>query len=182
MPRVRAIFSALAVLACTACASVDETPSTAGPRVFKDDYDGATIVRQAPVASGSGTTGDNALGFEWKSKFPNRVILLAGTRGVIRITGLNLEIDGDATQVHVASELTEYGDASAPERWSMRRFEVSWADFKRMASARSVRMQVVGANEVFVTAFGKDALGAPVNRTLPPFFAKVRALRGEAPD
>jgi len=148
---------------------------------MRDDYDGSTIVRQAPVNSGSDATGDwNALGFEWKSKFPNRVIIAAGTRGVIKITDLVLEIDGEQVEVKAASERTDYGDSAGAERWSMRRFEVSWADFNRMATARAVQVRIVGTNEVYVTSFGTDRVGAPVNATLPGFRAEVRKRRGEA--
>lgn len=165
--------------ACAACASVGDSKAP-GLQVIKDDYDGSTIVRQAPVNSGSDATGDwNALGFEWKSKFPNRVIIAAGTRGVIKITDLVLEIDGEPAAVKVASEMTDYGDPAAAERWSMRRFEVSWADFDRMATARTVQVRIVGTNEVYVTSFGADRTGAPVNATLPAFRAEVRKRRGE---
>jgi len=179
-PVARLLLAALAS-ACVACASVGDAKAP-GLQVLRDDYDGATIVRQAPVTSGSDTVGDwNALGFEWKSKFPNRVLLAAGTRGVINITDLVLEIDGENAAVKPASELTDYGDPSTPERWSMRRFEVSWSDFERMATARAVQVRVVGANEIFVTSFGADRPGAPVNTTLSAFRAAVRKQRGEEP-
>ncbi|HTT09484.1 MAG TPA: hypothetical protein VMG60_01230 [Burkholderiaceae bacterium] len=175
------LLAALLSSACMACASVSET-TPPGLQVLKDDYDGATIVRQAPVNSGSDAAGDwNALGFEWKSKFPNRVVIAAGTRGVINITDLVLEIDGENAAVKRASELTDYGDSSTGERWSMRRFEVSWADFERMATAHAVQVRVIGANEIFVTSFGADRPGAPVNTTLPAFRAEVRKQRGEEP-
>lgn len=179
---VTTLLLALLAGVCVACASVDRSTAP-GPQVFKDDYDGSTIVRQTPVNSGSDAAGDwNVLGFEWKSRFPNRVVIAAGTRGVINITDLVLEIDGESAAVKTASEMTDYGDSSAPERWSMRRFEVSWADLERMATARSVQVRVVGANEVFVTSFGAAHPGAPVNTTLPAFRTVVRKLRGEEPE
>ena len=178
MSRGARVLLAVAVCACSGCASTDNTP-VPGVQTRKDDYDGATIVRQAAVSSGTSAAGDwNALGFEWTSKFPNRVVLTAGTRGVIKVTALVLEIDGEPADVQIASELTDYGDPSA-ERWSMRRFEISWVSFKRMAVARTVRMKIVGANEIFVTSFGADHAGAPVSQALPDFVARVRKLRGE---
>jgi hypothetical protein len=178
VPRVR--LSAALVGALGACATVDEAPAAPGLQVAKDDYDGATIVRQAPVAAGMPGEGDfNALGFEWRSKFPNRVVLVAGTRGVIRVANLVVEVDGTPLPAKVASETTEYGDPGAGERWSMRRFEVAWDDFERIAAGRTVRLKVVGPNEMFGTSFGSDHAGAPVNRTLATFRATVRRLRGE---
>jgi len=175
------LLAALLSSACMACGSLGDT-KPAGLQVLRDGYDGATVVRQAPVNSGSDAAGDwNALGFEWKSKFPNRVVLAAGTRGVIHITDLVLEIDGENAAVGRASEMTDYGDAPTGERWSMRRFEVSWADFERMATAHAVQVRVVGANEIFVTTFGTDRPGAPVNATLSAFRAEVRKQRGEEP-
>ena len=177
----RAWLAALLSALCVACASGGDVRAP-GLQVVKDDYDGATIVRQAPAQSGSDFAGNwNALGFEWKSKFPNRVVIAAGTRGVINIRDLVLEIDGETATVKPASEMTDYGDSASGERWSMRRFEVSWADFERMAAARAVQVRVVGTNEVFVTSFGSDRPGAPVNATLPPFRAAVRKQRGEEP-
>jgi len=174
------IVIALAIVACTGCAALEEAAQPSRTQTATDAYDGATIVRQPAVIAGTNYTGDwNALGFEWTSKFPNRVLLSAGTRGVIKVTDLVLDIDGEPAAVQIASELTDYGDSKAAERWSMRRFEISWADFKRMASARTVRMRVVGTNEMFVTSFGSDHVGAPVNATMPAFVAKVRKLRGE---
>jgi len=169
---------ALAAVACVGCATTDQ-PAAPGLQVFKDDYDGATIARQQPVISG-GVAGDwNALGFEWRSKFPNKVMLNAGTRGVVKITEVGLEIDGEEAGVKLASEVTDYGVPSAAERWSMRRFEMSWVDFERMAAARTVRMKIIGANEILVTSFGSAQPGAPINDALSSFFLTVRKLRGE---
>ncbi len=175
----RVLLVVAATCAIGACATGPEVQSSSTLQVVKDDYDGATIVRQPPVAAGTPGEGEfNALGFEWRSKFANRVVLVAGTRGVIRVANLTIEVDGEALPVRTVGEITEYGDPGA-ERWSMRRFEVSWTDLERMAAARTVRMKVVGPNEMFGTAFGKDQYGAPVNRTLAEFRSTVRRLRGE---
>ena len=175
-----ALFSFTACL-LTACATGIEAPAaSSGPQVVKDDYDGATIVRQTPVVAGTLSEGDfNALGFEWKSKFANRVVLVAGTRGVIRVANLTLEVDGEPVNVKTASETTAYGDPASGERWSMRRFEVDWDGFERIAAGHTVHMRVVGPNEMYATSFGRDYAAAPVNRTLATFRATVRRLRGE---
>jgi hypothetical protein len=182
MSRIKHLLLILtAACALAGCASTNE-PKASGLQVFKDDYDGSMVARQAPVNAGSYVTGDwNVLGFEWKSKFPNRVLLAAGTRGVVKIDEVTIAIEGEETNVKTASEMTDYGDASAAERWSMRRFEISWTDFERMAAARTVKLKIVGANQVLVTSFGAAHAGAPVNGTLPAFLTTVRKLRGEEP-
>lgn len=176
----RLLFASAATCVLVACASTPDAPSSSGLQVLKDDYDGATIVRQAPVEAGiPGEADYNALGFEWRSKFPNRVVLVAGTRGVIRVASLVIDVDGEPLGVKTASEATAYGDPAAGERWSMRRFELSWVDFERLAAGRSVRLRIVGPNEMYATSFGMAHAGAPVNRTLADFRATVRRLRGE---
>jgi hypothetical protein len=177
---VRALLSISCASLLVACAAAPGLTQSDGPDVSKDAYDGATIVRQTAVAAGTPGDADfNALGFEWRSKFANRVVLVAGTRGVIRVANLTLEVDGEPVAVKTASETTAYGDPSSGERWSMRRFEVDWDSFERIAAGRTVRMRVVGPNEMFATSFGRDFSAAPVNRTLAEFRATVRKLRGE---
>jgi hypothetical protein len=173
---------ALAVPILAACAATDET-APAGMRTFRDEYDGSTIVRQAPVGAGSSSTESwSALGFEWRSKFPDRVVVTAGTKGVVKIDAVAFDVDGEpVTGLKAVSEFTDHGDPGAGERVSTRRFEMSWTEFVRMASAKSVRMRLVGASEILVTSFGATHYGAPVNAALPPFVASVRKLRGEAP-
>lgn len=172
----------LAVLMLTACATTDET-ALAALQTFKDDYDGATIVRQVPVAAGTSSTESwSALGFEWRSKFSDRVVVTAGTKGVVKIDEVAFDVDGEPVKgLKAVSEFTDHGGAAAGERVSTRRFEMSWTEFVRMAAARSVRMRLVGASEIFVTSFGSTHFGAPVNAAFPPFVATVRRLRGEAP-
>jgi hypothetical protein len=59
----------------------------------------------------------------------------------------------------------------------MRRFEIAWDDFERMAAARSVRMKIVGANEILLTSFGRAHPDVPVTATLASFETTVRKLR-----
>lgn len=177
-----AVLSLIAVLALAACAAAPDAPSSSGLQVSRDDYDGATVVRQIAVPAGVPGEGDfNALGFEWRSKFANRVVLVAGTRGVVRIASLAIEVDDEPVAVKTVSEIVDHGTPGA-ERWSMRRFEVSWVDLERMAAAETVRLKVVGPNEAFGTAFGRAHVGAPVNRTLAAFRAAVKRQRGEPVD
>jgi len=100
----------------------------------------------------------------------------------VRIVDVVFEVDGETLErLKAVSELTDYGESSAPVRWSTRRFEVPWETFLRIANARSVRMRVTGPNEAAATSFGSAHPGALVNAALPPFLAVVRKLRGEAP-
>jgi hypothetical protein len=174
----------LAVFAAAGCASTTETATAPGLQVFKDDFDGSTIVRQVPVGAGSSSLEDwSALGFEWKSKFPDRIVVTAGSKGVIKITEVSFEVDSEAIEsLKAVSEFTDHGNATAPERVSTRRFEMSWTDFVRMATAKSVRMKIVGASEIFVTSFGTKHVGAAVNSAFPAFLAAARKLRGEPSD
>ncbi len=181
---VRLLLQSFVVaLALSACAAApDVPPAASGVQVTKDDYDGATVVRQIAVAAGVPGEGDfNALGFEWRSKFANRVVLVAGTRGVIRVNNLVIEVDDEPVTVKTVGEVTDHG-APGTERWSMRRFEISWVDLERLAAGKTVRMKVVGPNEVLGTAFGRAHVGAPVNRTLAAFRATVKRQRGEPVD
>jgi len=98
---------------------------------------------------------------------------------VIRVANVAIEVDGEPVAVKTASETTAYGDPSSGERWSMRRFEVDWDDFERIAGGRTVRLKIVGPNEMFATSFGRDYPAAPVNHTLATFRSTVRKLRGE---
>jgi hypothetical protein len=76
-PIKRFLLALAAASAIAGCASIGE-PQSVGLQVFKDEYDGSTVARQEPVSAGGRAAGDwNALGFEWKSKFPNRVVLVA---------------------------------------------------------------------------------------------------------
>lgn len=182
--RFFAVFVVIA-LVLSACATEPETPGASpasGLSVTKDSYDGATLVRQVAVTAGVPGEGDfNALGFEWRSKFANRVVLVAGTRGVVRVSNLVIDVDDEPVTVKTVSEVTDHG-APGTERWSMRRFEISWVDLERMAAGKTVRFKVVGPNEVFGTAFGRAQAGAPVNRTLAAFRAAVKRQRGEPVD
>lgn len=152
-------------------------------RAFQDEFDGSTIVRQVPVGAGASSTESwSALGFEWRSKFPERVVVTAGSKGVVRIEEVAFDADGEPVRgLKAVSEFTDHGNPGAGERVSTRRFEMSWTEFLRLAGAKSVRMRLVGASEVLVTSFGPAHFGAPVNAAFPPFVATVRKLRGEAP-
>lgn len=180
----KAPLVALTALVCGSCATLEEAaPASPAPVVFKDEYDGATIVRQAPVSAGVAAWADwTVLGFEWRSKFPNVVVLTAGTQGVVRIVEVIFEVDGEVLRdIKAVSELTDFGDTSAPVRWSTRRFELSWEELLRIAAAKAVRMRVIGPHEAAATSFGTAHPGALVNTKLGAFVAAVRKERGEEP-
>lgn len=168
--RPAALLSCVLVIA--GCASVNDslTPSVS---VMKDDFDGATIVRQPPVSSsGSLSEGWHTLGFEWNQKTPDTVYITAGTNGVVNITEVAFNADGKViSHIQPASALTEYGS------WSTRRFAMSWQDFLIIAKAKSVKMRLVRINDYTVSSFGPDYPNALVNAKIPPFVAKVQELR-----
>jgi hypothetical protein len=166
----------IALLSCAlvtaGCASVRDslTPSAS---VMKDDFDGATIVRQSPVsASGNISEGWHTLGFEWNQKTPDTVYIVAGTNGRVNVTEVAFNADGKViSQIQPASALTEYGS------WSTRRFAMSWQDFLAIANAKSVKMRLVRINDYTVSSFGPDYPNALVNAKIPPFVTKVQELR-----
>lgn len=166
------LYAVGAVLA--GCVSVNDglTPSVS---VMRDDFDGATIVRQEPVsASGSITEGWHTLGFEWNQKTPEIVYVTAGTYGVVNITEVAFNADGRIiADVSPASAITEYGT------WSTRRFAMSWEDFMAVASAKAVKMKLVRINDYTVSSFGPDHPTALINAKLPHFVARVSALRSQ---
>lgn len=166
----------LLVLALLAGCADALTPSL---RMQKDDFDGATIVRQPPVSSSS-SLGEarHTLGFDWSSKTPNTVYVTAGGLGAAAITALAFNADGlvidnlKEASVITDREFSRYGT------FAERRFAMTWDQFLAVANARSVKMRVTRLNDYGVSSFGPDHDGAIVNTKLKPFADKVLELRG----
>ncbi len=165
----------LAVLLVAGCATMNDamTPSLS---VIKDDFDGSLVLRQSPVSSSSSLgEGWHTLGFEWNQKNPDTVFITAGTNGIVNITDVAFNADGQViSSIKPASTITEYG------QWSTRRFSMSWEDFLKIATAKSVKMKVVRINDYTVSSFGPEHSGAIVNTKIQPFVDKVRELRSIA--
>jgi hypothetical protein len=167
-----AFLRAVLIVLVVGCTSMNDalTPSL---QLIKDDFDGAMIVRQAPVSAASGL-GDSwhTLGFEWTQKTPNIVYVTAGVQGITNIYQLAFNADGRIIEnVKTASAQTDYG------QWSTRRFSMTWEDFLAMANAKEVKMRVSRANEYTVSSFGPVHPNALVNAKLVPFVAKVRDMK-----
>ena len=154
------------------CATMNDamTPSLAE---FKDDFDGSMVVRQSPVSSSSSLSeGWHTLGFEWNQKTPDIIFITAGTNGIVNITDVVFNADGQIiSSIKPASTITEYG------QWSTRRFAMSWENFLKVANAKSVKMKVARINDYTVSSFGPNHSKAIVNTKIPPFVEKVRGLR-----
>jgi len=160
----------------TGCASLNDamTPSLT---LARDAFDGATIVRQDPVsASSSMSEAWHIFGMEWSSKSPDQVYVTAGTNGVVNIEGLAFNVDGEVIECQAASSSTEYGT------WSSRRFVVSWAAFKKLASGHDVKMKLSQINSYSISSFGKSHEGAVIDKKIPPFIAEVEHLRSDPGD
>jgi hypothetical protein len=169
---MRPFLRALPLVLILGCTSMNDalTPSL---QLMKDDFDGALIVRQAPVSAASGLADAwHTLGFEWTQKTPNAVYVTAGVQGITNIYQLAFNADGHIIEnLKTASAHTDYG------QWSTRRFSMTWDDFLALANAKEVKMRVSRANEYTVSSFGPAHPNALVNAKLVPFVAKVRDLR-----
>lgn len=169
----------LLLLLLAGCADMNDamTPSL---RMEKDNFDGATIVRQ-PSVGASSTLGEprHTLAFDWNQRTPNTVYVTAGVLGIRSIAALAFNADGRVIQnLKEASAVTDrisYGQAGS---WSERRFAMTWEEFQAVVNARSVKMRVSGVNDYAVSSFGPDHDGAIVNTKLKPFAERVRELRG----
>jgi len=172
---LRAAVVLLGVLLSSGCASVNDamTPSLS---VFKDDFDGSTIVRQSPVSSSSSLSeGWHTLGFEWNQKTPDTVFITAGTNGITNVTDVAFNVDGQViSNIKPVSTITEYGS------WSTRRFHMPLEDFLKVANGKSVKMKLTRNNDYSVSSFGTEVSGAVVSSKLPPFVGKLKELQSLA--
>ena len=108
------------------------------------------------------------MGFRWKSNAPRIVILDVGTQGIVNISAVHFNIDGDIIQFDKpASVLTEYGD------WSYRRFLMPLEQFRRMANAEVVKMKVIMIDNYTVSSFGRTENNAIVNGKFRAFLEQV---------
>jgi hypothetical protein len=167
---------ALALLA--GCADMNDamTPSL---RAEKDNFDGATIVRQ-PSVGASSTLGEPryTLGFDWNSRTPGIVYVTAGALGATAITALAFNADGQVIENLKEASVVTDREFSRYGTFAERRFAMSWEQFLAVVNARSVKMRVSRLNDYGVSSFGPDHFGAIVNTKLKPFAEKVGALRG----
>jgi hypothetical protein len=112
----------------------------------------------------------HTLGFEWSSRTPEQIFLIAGVKGINNVFGLAFNVGGKVITAQPASSTTEYGP------WSTRRFVVSLREFETIANAPLVKMKVSGANTYGVSSFGTST-NAVVGTKFPGFLQQVRAAR-----
>lgn len=152
-------------------------------QVMKDDFDGATIVRQPNLVASRPTltTEDNpqGLGFEWSTAKPDIVLLTAGLFEISNIEKLEFIADDQPiTGVALASVITEFNTSkysSAPA--SMRLFSIPMAEFRKLANARIVKMKISGIGNYSVSRFGQDYPDVMVSSRFAPFLAKIDAVK-----
>lgn len=180
MKNSRLITLSIAFAAVAACASMNDamTPSL---RVIRDDFDGATIIRQPQVNAATFGEAFHTLGFEWSQRTPDIVYVTAGTIGITSLQDLAFNADGRVIEnLKLASNTTSF-DGTGAMTTSLRRFAISWDDFRTIATARTVKMKLSKTNGYTVSSFGPDAGNgmAVVNAKLAPFIEAVEKLRAE---
>lgn len=166
--KTRAILVAMSAL-IAGCASFNDamTPSL---HIIEDKFDGATIVRQDPVSASDALVGAwHTLGFEWSSKQPRNVFVTAGTNGVVPVTNLAFNADGD--KLPPAALASEYSETD--HGWTSRRFVMPLQDFLIVSRARDVKMRLGQGDNYSVSEFGPAHSGAIVNSKFKPFTDRI---------
>lgn len=150
-------------------------------QVIKDDFDGATIVRQPPVVACRPilTNPDNPqyLGFEWSTKNPDLVILTAQLNGIDNIVSLEfMSDDKPINNIKIASPTTEFDTGSSS---SSRRFSIPIEDFRKIAAARIVKMKTSSISAYNVSRFGQEYPDVIVTTRFTPFLAKIESIKSK---
>jgi len=175
---MKSIWIAMAILCLAGCASVNDamTPSA---HEQTDDFDGATIIRQAPVnAASSLSEAWHTLGFDWSSKSPASIYITVGVYGISNISAVQFNVDGRMIgSSRAVATSTDYASASSGNEWSQRRFSMPLSDFRALAAGNDIRMRVEMIDTYSVSKFGPANSGAIVNSKIGPFLAKVDAAR-----
>lgn len=145
-------------------------------QVMKDDFDGATIVRQPPVVASRPTlTNDDtpqSLGFEWSSKTPDRIFITTALFEIQNIENVEFIADDQSIQgINPASTMTQFDTQKAES--SSRRFSMPIGEFRKIAAARIVKMKITRINTYSVSRFGQDYPNVMVTDRFAPFLAKV---------
>lgn len=165
MKRLLLIFLTMGLIGCS---SMNDalTPSV---KVEQDQFDGSTIISQAPVSAASSLSeGWHVMGFDWSSKSPSVVFLTVGRDSIVNIEGVEFNVDGVyIKEVPTTSPITDYGD------WSTRRFRVTLDEFKLLSNSNDTKMKVITLNGYTVSSFGKENGGAVVNTKFKPFLFEI---------
>lgn len=170
-------FAMLAtLLTLSGCAGFNAamTPSA---EIIKDDFDGATIIRQSPVSSSSSLAESwHTLGFEWTTKKPDSIYITAGlVMQTENIQNVQFKADGQTIEnIELASNNTAFENSA-----SSRRFSLPLSEFRKIAAARVVKMKIThnNGNNYSVSSFGLDYPNVLTTSKIPPFMNKVDELR-----
>ncbi|MEZ9945543.1 hypothetical protein [Vibrio sp. 10N.222.54.F10] len=158
----------LSVIFLFGCSSMNDalTPSV---KVDRDQFDGRTVISQAPVSAASSLSeGWHVMGFDWNSQSPSIIYITIGRDSIVNVEGVEFNVDGSfLTNIQTVSLITEYGD------WSTRRFKLPMSDFRLIAKSEDTKMKVITINNYSVSSFGKSNSGAVVNTKFKPFLEEV---------
>jgi len=146
---------------------------TPGVKVIKSDFDGHTEIIQPPVSAASSLKESwHTMGFRWTDEAPDTVFLKVGVPGIENVEGCAFNIDGQIIEAKVASATTEYGTISNGKQ-SYRQFVVPLSVFKKISSAKIVKMKVSSINNYSVSSFGEERSGAIVNGKIDAFITAL---------
>lgn len=166
----KAIILTLAILVAS-CAAL-----TPGIKIETDPYYDTTQITQPPVsAAASMSESWHTLGFWWSQKNPNEVVLIVGVQGIDNITDVEFKIDGQTTStIKKFDRLTAYADSRSG--WSTRNFSISLDEFKKLETAKDVKMKVESIDTYTVSSFGLENKGALVNSKIKPFIDAIKNI------
>jgi hypothetical protein len=124
-----------------------------------DSFDGSVIVNQEPFVLTSADFGlpGTKLGFIWKKKVPDFIVLVVGVQGISSVRELAFNIDGEIIEIDKALQVfTDHEPGGKYPGWSFNRFPISLIKFRQIAAANNVRMKVVDINGRYtVGEFGR---------------------------
>lgn len=167
----------LAIITTIAGCADFNAAMTPGAVTIKDDFSGATIIRQDSIsASSSLSESFHTIGFEWSTHKPDTVYITAGLAMQTRtIQGVQFKADGQTIEnIELASTHTEYENQA-----SSRRFALPLAEFRKIAAASEVKMKVVYdfENSYSVSSFGTNHPLALTTKKIPPFISQIDTLK-----
>ncbi len=167
----------LTVIFLTGCASMNAAVAPSA-EILKDDFDNSTIVRQ-PAVNSSASISDawHVLGFEWSTKYPNEVIIIAGLvmqNEIIR----EVEFKADSVIIENIRSNSTVTDHDMTIKQSSRRFVMPIAEFRKIAAASVVKMRVTRGlnNNAGTSTFGTADPSAIVSSRFKPFLAHIDSL------
>ena len=171
--KLREFFLYMMILFFIGCAATNQalTPSV---KTVVSDFDGSIEVFQKPVSAASGMKDSwNMLGFRWTSKEPNYVFLIVGLKGIVNISSVSFNIDGNIVRLdETARKFTDCNECK--NRKSTRQFSMLLSQFRVLASAKIVKMKIESKDTYYVSSFGQSKR-ATVGGKFAPFLQQVDA-------